>query len=45
MVPEFGPPGAEEGFVAVEVEEGGDGGGVDVCGEGGGAPGWGLGVC
>lgn len=39
VVPEGGPPGLEEGFVAVYVEEGGDGGGVDVCCEGEGGPG------
>ena len=34
MVPERGPPGVEERFVAVDVEEGGDRAGVDVGGEG-----------
>ncbi len=39
MVPESGPPGVEEGFVAVDVEESGDGTRVDVGGEGEVAPG------
>ncbi len=38
MEPELRPPGLEEGGVAVEVQDGRDGGGVDVCGEGDGAP-------
>ncbi len=43
MVPEFGPPGGEEGFIAIDVEEWGNGGGVDVGCEGVCGPGWGWG--